>query len=147
MARCGRWGVRASSRIFGTTPAVETVTRLGTMWSPSSSDITRKAFIRGSKARKGSPAPIATRFVPRGVLPATPYASFRATTICSTISPAVSVRSRPSFAVRQKSHWSGQPDCEEKQMVSRRSSGMNTVSTGRPSRVFMRYRRVPSSAT
>ena len=53
--------------------------------------------------------------------------------ICSTISPGVNERSRPSWAVRQKVHCSGQPDCEEKQIVSRRSSGMKTVSTGRPS--------------
>src|SRR6476620_8872 len=68
-------------------------------------------------------------------------------TICSTISPGVRFRSRPSFAVRQKSHLRGQPDCDEKQMVSRFSVGIKTASTGRPSDVFIRKRRVPSSET
>src|SRR5436309_15705864 len=67
--------------------------------------------------------------------------------ICSTISPAVRFRSRPSFAVKQKSHLSGHPDCDEKQIVSRFSVGMKTASTGRLSFVFIRKRLVPSSET
>ena len=46
--------------------------------------------------------------------------------------------SKPSWAVKQKVHCSGQPDCEEKQIVSRRSSGIKTVSIGRLSGVLNR---------
>src|ERR1051325_1157183 len=67
--------------------------------------------------------------------------------ICSAISPAVRFLNKPSLAVKQKSHFRGQPDCDEKQMVSRFSVGMKTVSTGLPSWVFIKKRRVPSSET
>ena len=46
--------------------------------------------------------------------------------ICDALAQGESVKisSFGSFAVRQKSHFSGQPDCDEKQIVSRPFDGI-----------------------
>jgi hypothetical protein len=83
----------------------------------------RRAFISESKARKRLARAHRDEVRPARGLRARAVSVVQAITICSTISPAVSVRSSPSFAVRQKSHCKGQPDCDEKQIVSRLSPG------------------------
>ena len=41
------------------------------------------------------------------------------------------ISQQAELGCQTKVHCKGQPDCEEKQIVSRRSSGMKTVSTGK----------------
>ena len=72
IARCGRAAIVANSRMRGTTPAVEIVTRFGTINSPFGSAMMPSAFISSSKFRNGSPAPMPTRFMPRGGFTPTP---------------------------------------------------------------------------
>ena len=61
-----------AQKLDSTMPAVDTVIRLATMCRPSGSFRMRIAFINSSKFRKGSPAPMPTRLVPRGVFTPAP---------------------------------------------------------------------------
>jgi hypothetical protein len=76
-------------------------------------------------------------------------ASRRSARNCSTISPAVRLRSKPVFVVAQKSHPIAQPTCDERQPAARsgRKSGISTDSTVRPSARRSSSLVVPSLAT
>ena len=144
-----RWSfspVAVSASMPGTMPTVETVICRQPS-APSALSARRRTAVRtASRLSIGSPMPMKTRVCS---LRPTAFASRRSARNCSTISPAVRLRSKPVFVVAQKSHPIAQPTCEERQPAARsaRKSGISTDSTVRPSPRRSSNLVVPSAAT
>src|SRR6185437_5326381 len=133
-----------SLSIIGTTPAVESVTRLDASPKPRSSRIRLIALTTLSKFSSGSPMPIITTLVMRRCWWVTLPSCFAACHTCPMISEAARLRLKPCVPVEQNVQLRPQPICEDTHSVPRVGSGMYTVSIALPPSMPSNHLWVPS---
>ena len=112
MARLGSGRTLASRSMPVTTPEVDTVMRRGDRPAPQGCSMMESARVTCSRLCSGSPMPMKTILV--GFCPTLSMAQYS----CSTISPAVRLRPKPSVAVAQKAQPQAQPTWQEMHKVS-----------------------------